>query len=169
MASRSAFLRRVLRRRQRWFLRRRRLVHAWLLAALVCGVAYSWKLPTYFPSTAYHGRAQLAGQVVIRPFAGDDVVHDGRVRVVPLSPLPTPAGRLQAFLLRVAPWSAPGAAEAGVTFAGRWAAPDLRVRAGWRYEVVAEHGACGARGVAQADVHVFGVARPTVTVPPCPS
>ena len=144
-------------------------MHAWLLAALVCGAAYSWQLPCWFPSTAYHGRAQLAGQVVVRPFVDDDVVYDGRVRVVPVLPLATPAGRLQALLLRVAPWSAPGALEVDVTYAGRWAVPDLPVRAGWRYDVIARHGACGARGAVRADVHAFAVARPTVTVPPCPS
>ena len=167
MASRSVFLRRLGRRRQRWFLRHRRLVHAWLLAALVAGVFYSWKLPAYFPSTTYHGRAQLAGDVVIRPLVGRGVVYDGRVMVVPVSPLSTPAGRWQEFLLRAAPMTAPGVFEVGVSYAGRWAAPDRRVRAGWRYGVVAEHGECGARGAAQADVHAFGVTRSTIEVAPC--
>ena len=168
MPSRSRLLRRLGRCRQRCYLWNPPLVHACLLAVIVTGFLHSWRLPQYFPSTPFHGRAQLAGGMVIRPVVGSGNVHAGRVAVVPVSPLTTTAGRLQEVLLRAFPWTAPAVLEVDVSYAGRWAAPDAGVRAGWRYAVVATHGPCRARGALQVDVHVFGVARPTIEAPPCP-
>ena len=169
MASSYSFLRRLGRRRQRWYLWNPPLVHACLLAVIVTGLLHSWRLPQYFPSTPFHGRAQLAGGLVIRPVVGSGTVHAGRLMVVPVSPLTTSAGRLEALLLRIAPWTAPAVLKVDVSYAGRWAAPDAGIRAGWRYALVASHGACGARGALQVDVHFFGVARPTIVAPPCPA